>query len=90
MKVEIKIYKIKSEKSKIKAMVGLSFDKAFVVTGLKIIDGSKGLFVAFPSYQTSDGTYKDIAYPLSKEYRENLCNAIIEKYKKESEFTPFE
>lgn len=90
MKVEIKIYKIKSEKSKIKAMASLAFDKCFVVSGLKIIGGTKGLFVTFPSYQKSDGTYKDIAYPLSKDYRENLCNAIIEKYKKESEFTPFE
>lgn len=90
MKVEIKIYKIKSEKSKIKAMVSLAFDKVFVVTGVKIIEGSKGLFVAFPSYKTSDGTYKDIAYPLNKEYRENMSKAIIEKYKKESEFTPFE
>lgn len=90
MKVEITIYKNKTEKSKIKGRVSLLFDKSFVVSGLKIIDGSNGLFVAYPSYQTSDGTYKDIAYPLTKEYRENLSKAIIEKYKKESEFTPFE
>lgn len=90
MKVEITIYKNKTEKSKIKGRVSLLFDKAFVVSGLKIIEGSNGLFVAYPSYQTNNGTYKDICYPLSKEYRENLSKAIIEKYKKESEFTPFE
>ena len=89
MKVEITIYKTKSE-SKIKARVSLLFDKSFVVNGIKVVEGKNGLFVAFPSYQISDGTYKDIAYPLTKGYRENLCNAIIEKYKKEIEFIPFE
>ena len=53
------------------------------MNGLKVVDGKKGLFVAFPSFKSSDGTYKDIAYPLDKAYRAILTKAIITKYEKE-------
>ena len=80
MNVKIKVRLNKEKNSNIEAYVGLTFDGCFAVNGVKIIDGKNGLFVAFPSYQTSDGAYKDIAYPLTKEYRKSLVNAIIEKY----------
>lgn len=89
MNVKINV-RVNQKNSRIKAYVGVAFDECFAINGIKVVEGKNGLFVAYPSYQTTDGTYKDIAYPLNKGYREKLNNAIIEKYKKESEFTPFE
>lgn len=81
MNVKIRVKINKKKDSKIKAYVGVTFDECFAVNGLKVVDGKKGLFVAFPSYKVDDG-YVEIAYPLDKEYREMLTNAIINKYEK--------
>ena len=83
MNVKIKVRINKKNNNNIEAYVGLTFDECFAVNGLKVIDGKNGLFVAFPSYKTSDGTYRDIVYPLDKAYRDKLTKAIIEKYEKE-------
>lgn len=83
MNVKIRVKINEKKDSNVKAYVGLTFDECFVVTGLKVVDGKNGLFVAYPSYKSSDGTYKNIAYPWDKEYREILTQGIIGKYKKE-------
>ena len=83
MNVKIRVKINEKKDSNIKAYVGVTFDECFVVNGLKVVDGKKGLFVAYPSYKASDGTYKDIAYPLDKAYRAILTKAIISKYEKE-------
>ncbi len=80
---DIKIYKMKEEKTNLKAFVSVTFDDAFVVTGLKIFDGKKGLFVAMPSRQNIDGEYIDLAFPITKEFREELIEKVLKVYKKE-------
>ena len=37
------------DEPKLKAFANVTFDDAFVVRGIKIIEGDKGLFVAMPS-----------------------------------------
>ena len=63
-----------------KAMVTVEFDGCFVVSGLKIIEGQKGAFVSMPNRKLSDGTYKDTCFPITKEFREELIKAILDKY----------
>lgn len=67
---------------KMKAVVSITFDDVFVVHDIKVIDGNRGLFIAMPSRRASDGTYKDIAHPISSDTRERLQSLIIEAYKK--------
>ena len=45
---DIRIRKIAKE-GKMKAVVSVTFDNAFVVHDIKVIDGEKGLFIAMPS-----------------------------------------
>ena len=45
----IRISKIKSENSIVKAVVSVVFDTCFVVNNIKIIDGIRGLFIGMPS-----------------------------------------
>ena len=57
---DIRIRKIAKE-GKMKAVVSVTFDNAFVVHDIKVIEGEKGLFIAMPSRKASDGEYRDIA-----------------------------
>lgn len=65
---------------KLKAYVTITFDDAFVVRNLKIIEGSNGLFVAMPSRKRKDGTFMDIAHPLNNDMRKDLEEQILAEY----------
>ena len=70
-----------SMESKMKAIVSITFDDAFVVHDVKVIEGTNGLFIAMPSRKTQDGEFKDIVHPINSDFREVLSAAVIEKYK---------
>ena len=76
---DIRIRQIAKE-GKMKAVVSVTFDEAFVVHDIKIIDGEKGLFIAMPSRKATDGEYRDIAHPIKSETREKIQQMILEKY----------
>lgn len=81
----MKITDIKINKNiegKVLANVMLTFDDSFVVSGIKIIEGSKGPFVAMPSMKTNDPEkpYKDTMYPTNKEFREYLIGEVMDKF----------
>src|SRR3972149_6798208 len=46
---EVRIFKKESVDKKLKAYATVTFDNAFVVRDIKVISGTKGLFVAMPS-----------------------------------------
>ncbi len=70
------------DEDKLKAFVNITFDDVFVVRGLKVIEGKNGLFVCMPSRKLEDGTYKDIAHPISNDFRQQLETQIIEEYQR--------
>ncbi len=76
---DIRVRKINAE-GRMKAVVSVTFDSAFVVHDIKVIEGQDKLFVAMPSRKTPDGDFKDIAHPINIEMRASLQKAIIEKY----------
>lgn len=73
-----------TEKGNAKAMASITLDDAFVVSGLKVMDGAKGLFVQMPSQKglDKDGNvkYYDTAFPLSKELRGEINNVVLDAY----------
>ena len=76
---DVRITRLESD-GKIRAMVSVTFDECFVVTGLKVLDGSNGLFVSMPSRKLPDGTYKDICFPVTKDTREAIQEAVLARY----------
>ena len=76
---DIKVRKV-SQEGKMKAVVSVTFDEAFVVHDIKIIEGKEKLFAAMPSRKAADGTYRDIVHPITSEMREELQSAILAKY----------
>ncbi|MCI1208362.1 MAG: septation regulator SpoVG [Treponema sp.] len=76
---ELRIRKVTGE-GKLRAYVTVTFDNCFVVHNVKIIEGKTGLFIAMPSRKTANGEYKDVAHPISPEFRTELQNKILEEY----------
>jgi stage V sporulation protein G len=69
--------------NKLKAFASITLDDCFVIRGLKIIEGAKGVFVAMPSRKRPDGTYQDVAHPINNETRDWMEGLIIKAYEKE-------
>lgn len=79
---DVRIRKVESE-SRLRAVASITIDDCFAVHELRIIEGKEGLFVAMPSRQTSDGTFKDIAHPINVETRKAIEEIVIAKYNEE-------
>ncbi len=69
------------DEEKLKAFVNVTFDNCFVVRGMKVIQGNNGLFISMPSRKATDGTYRDVAHPINNEFRRQIEQAILDKYK---------
>jgi len=76
---DIRVRKMTGE-GKLKAYVTVTFDNCFVVHNLKIIEGREGCFIAMPSRQAGSAGYRDIAHPITPEFRGILQRQILEKY----------
>ena len=75
---EVRIQSIKPNES-IKGTVSVNINGAFAIRGIKIIEGSNGLFVSMPSYKAGN-EYKDICFPITPECRKQLNDAVIGAY----------
>lgn len=76
---DVRVRKVNSA-GKMKAVVSVTFDEAFVVHDIKVIEGRDRLFIAMPSRKTAEGEFKDIAHPITTELREKLSEVILVKY----------
>lgn len=79
---DIRIRKVETE-SRLRAIASITIDECFAVHELRIIEGKEGLFVAMPSRQTSEGTFRDIVHPINVETRKMIEEAVIAKYQEE-------
>ena len=76
---DIRIKKVASE-GKMKAVASVTFDNAFAVRDVKVIEGPEKLFVAMPSRRTPDGEYRDIAHPINSDMRNMLESKVLAAY----------
>lgn len=80
---DIRVRRVAAE-GKLKAYVTITFDACFVVHNVKIIEGKTGVFIAMPSRRTKTGEYKDVAHPISSDFRAQLQDSILDAYAKAS------
>ena len=76
---DVRVRKVNQE-GKMKAVVSITIENAFVVHDIKVIEGENGLFIAMPSRKTTTGEFKDIAHPINSSAREIIQTAILAKY----------
>ena len=76
---QVRVFPVEEEK--LKAFVSIIIDECFVVSDIKIIQGTNGLFVSMPSKKRKNGTFRDIAHPLNNDTRRRIEERIIAKYR---------
>jgi stage V sporulation protein G len=117
---EIRVFPKEGQDKKLKAYTTVTFDNAFVVRNIKVIQGQGGLFIAMPSrkmkslcpkcsFKNEVGSkfcnhcggslplnnmqlaatdakaeHRDVAHPITQEFREHLQKKILEAYTKEA------
>ena len=83
---EVRVF-LKGEE-KLKAYAAATFDDVFVVHNLRVVKGEKGLMVCMPSKKNNDGTFKDIAHPITNDFRHQLEHIVLDAYEKKLKETP--
>jgi len=128
---EVRIFLKEGQDKKLKAYATLTFDKAFVVRNVKIIEGTKGLFVAMPSRRLKESCpkchfknavrskycnqcgatlpphfeqkpvaqgdsrerqseHRDIAHPITSDFRECIQKKVLTAYEEEIKKGPIQ
>ena len=77
---DVRVRKILVE-GKMKAIVSVTLNDAFVIHDVKVVEGQTGLFVAMPSRKTPNGEFRDIAHPINSSAREIIQMAVLQAYK---------
>ena len=79
LKLEVmRLYRLEGD-SKTKAFVDIAVGD-FIVKGLRIVEGQKGLFLAMPQEKAKDGKWYNSFYPKSKEARQDLNEVVLSAY----------
>lgn len=62
------------------AYVAIELDECFMVTGLRLIQGATRMLVQMPNRRDKSGEHRDIAFPVTLEFRSMMEEMIIKKY----------
>ena len=71
------------DEERLRGFANVTFDNAFVVRGMKIIQGNNGYFVAMPSRKRPNGTHQDITHPVNSDMRRFIEKSVLEAYEAE-------
>ena len=77
---ETRVFPLSKKDSNLKAFASVTIDDAICITGIRIVEGKIGLFMSMPQSKDNDGEYHDIAFPITKEAREELEAAVLDAY----------
>lgn len=76
---DIRVRKIAGD-GRLRAYATITFDHCFVVHNVKIIEGHGGLFVAMPNRRTKTGEFRDVAHPITPEFRALIEEQVMTAY----------
>ena len=79
MDFNVRIYPIKTDGA-LKANASVNSNGFFAVSKVRILEGTKGLFVSMPQYKGQNGEYKDICFPCTKEAKQAFDKAVLSAY----------
>ena len=87
---DIAVYPYEAKDNPTVAFVNVTVLDKLVLKGIRVVGSRKGLFIAFPQSKRKGkkggkDEYFDIFFPITKEFREELTEAILEAYDKATE-----
>jgi len=74
----VRLHRFEGE-SKLRAFADVAIGD-YVVKGLRIVQGEKGLFLAMPQEKSKDGKWYNVFYPATKEARQSLSDTVLTAY----------
>jgi len=77
---ELRIYPVKNRENGTLAYCVATVNAALRLSGLRIKEGKKGVYVAFPLSEGKDGKKYPVYYPVNAEIRKELTNRILASY----------
>lgn len=83
LNIEVKrLHKLDGD-GKLKAFADVAVADLFLIRGLRVVDGKKGLFVGMPREQGKDGQWYQTILPLSEEVRSQLNEIVLQTYQEQ-------
>jgi len=79
LEYDIHIYPSKVDGAQ-KASATVNIGGQFAIRGIKIMEGTKGLFVSMPSYRAGNGEYMDICFPCTMESKADFDQKVLSAY----------
>ena len=77
---EVRVFPLYKKDSTLKAFASITIEDAVCITGIRIVEGKLGLFVSMPQSKDNEGEYHDVAFPITKEAREEIQDAVLDAY----------
>lgn len=75
----VRLYRLDGD-SKTKAFVDVGLGD-FIVKGVRVVQGQKGLFLAMPQEKAKDGKWYNSFFPVTKEARDSLSEVVLAAYR---------
>lgn len=79
--ISVKVHSIHTS-GPLLASASIELNGCFAIRGVKVVQGEKGPFVSMPSYK-SGGEYKDVCFPITKDFRDQINAAVVGAYQQE-------
>jgi len=79
IKLDVRVRPI-SPRDNLIGFANVTINDCFVVEGLKVCSGERGLYVNMPSMQDASGNWRDVCKPITSDFRRQLTEAVIDGY----------
>lgn len=81
LKLDVNVRPIEP-KNNLLAFASVKIADCFVVNGIKVVAGEKGLFVDMPSVpdKNKEGKFHDVCFPVTSDFRQQLNSAVLDGY----------
>jgi len=75
----IRLHRLEGD-SKTKAFADVAIGD-FIIKGVRVVQGEKGLFLGLPMEKSKDGKWYNTFYPATDEAKQNLSETVLAAYK---------
>ena len=87
MRIDVRTKALENANNGVKGVATVTFENSFAVRNISIVESKAGnLFMSMPSYKMKEldenckAQFKDIAYPITRDFREKLQEKILQSY----------
>ena len=81
IKLDVRVYPIDKPQGSTLAFANVGIEDLVAINGIRVVDSSKGAFIAMPQSKDKEGNYHDIAFPINGDLRKEMNKAVLDKYR---------